>query len=64
MKIIKAVGVKPLAVTGTLKGLLTAQDQKQGGQLEGRLRMKLHLPKFHIQKYEQLLMGSSAFKTR
>lgn len=62
MKIIKAAGVKPPAVTGTLKGLPTAQDQKQGDQLEGRLRTKLHLPKFRIQKYEQLLVQSSEFK--
>lgn len=54
MEIIKVVGVKPPAITGTLKGLLTAQPQNQGGQLESRLGMKLHLPKFHIQKYEQL----------
>lgn len=63
MKIIKAVGVKPPTVTGTLERLLTAQDQKRGCQLEGRLRMKLHLPKFRIQKYEWLLVQPSEFKS-
>lgn len=29
MKIIKAVGIKPPTVTGTLERLLTAQDQKR-----------------------------------
>lgn len=32
-------------------------------QLEGRLRMKSHLRKFHAQKYEQLLIQSSEFKS-
>jgi len=63
MKTVTAVCVKPPAITGMLKGLLTARGQKQGGQMEGRLRMKLHLPKFHVQKYEQLLMQSSEFES-
>lgn len=58
MKSIKAVSVKPPTVTETLAGLLAALEQKQGGQLEGRLGTKLHLPKFNNQKYEQLLMWS------
>lgn len=61
MKIRRAVGIKPPALTGTLKGLLSAQ--KQGVQLEGRLRTKFHIPKFHIQKYEQLLAQSSEFRS-